>query len=401
MNNQNHVLLSVTVPTYNRSSYLKDFLISVINPITKYNLYEQVEIIISDNCSPDDTESVVENLKNDYPNIRIIYNKNIKNLGVIPNIAKLIELANGKYLMIYGDDDLMCEDALPQLLDILRNNENTKVFLLKPKEVKNYDYHEETIALQIAVEKYFYTLGNFGLFVSDTFSMKQILAKNYTQIITTCWPQTELMFLAMIESKQEKPLFVSNLDMSIYPNHMNNTVYTGYYIYETTFFALYRVAKHIEDYLGKPFVELAMSNTHFLLPKTKDFWKNEMYYYTTYRDYPNEIADLQKTVLESLVYIKHQKPLEITKHIQWLLKTPKLQKQYWFAYKNVKCNIKQKFMITTEGILAFLAILKDFFLPYSILQDIHRQEASENKFLEIKKAKYEAKKRSYGKNDFT
>ncbi len=398
METQNNMLLSITVPTYNRCGFLKDFLLSVINSIVKYNLKEKVEIIISDNCSPDNTQLVVENLKNEYSDIKIIYNKNPQNLGVIPNIAQLIELAKGKYLMMYGDDDLMCADALPQLLDILVKNENTKVFLFKNRDWAKYKYNEECISLENAGEHYLWTIGNFGLFACDSYLMKKNLSLHRDRILTTCWPQTELMFLVMAESNQELPLFVSNLGITIYPNHINNTFYTAYYIYESGFYALYRVAKHIENHIKKPFVEIAMSNTGYFSASSQDI-KILMYNHILYYDYENELEDLKKNVNESLSVVQETSVRKIPLMMNKILTTSKRLNQLRLGFLQVQKNSSQKIKTIKEGFLSFLAFIKDLILPYSIYQDIKRQEAKAKKF-KIEKEEFLKHKRTYSRKDF-
>lgn len=49
-------LLSICIPTYNRSQYLKETIDSIIGQEEFKS--ENVEIVISDNCSTDDTEIV-------------------------------------------------------------------------------------------------------------------------------------------------------------------------------------------------------------------------------------------------------------------------------------------------------------------------------------------------------
>ena len=73
MVDKNNILVSIIIPTYNHSEYLKRALNSVIN-----QTYENWEAIVIDNYSSDNTSEVVANFKNN----KIKYSK-VKNNGVI------------------------------------------------------------------------------------------------------------------------------------------------------------------------------------------------------------------------------------------------------------------------------------------------------------------------------
>ena len=52
-------LLSICIPTYNRSGYLEQCLESIVHQ----ERFDEIEVIISDNCSTDDTEAVCKKYK--------------------------------------------------------------------------------------------------------------------------------------------------------------------------------------------------------------------------------------------------------------------------------------------------------------------------------------------------
>ena len=66
-------LVSIIMPSYNTSKYIKDSIQSVIN-----QTYTNWELIIVDDCSTDNTDEVVRSIIDD----RIHYIKNEKNSGV-------------------------------------------------------------------------------------------------------------------------------------------------------------------------------------------------------------------------------------------------------------------------------------------------------------------------------
>ncbi|MBB5608600.1 MULTISPECIES: glycosyltransferase family 2 protein [unclassified Janthinobacterium] len=104
--------LSICIPTYNRSAYLKRFLEKLYAEIDKFSLQKQVEVIVSDNSSADDTPEIVQS----FVKKGLIYSRNENNIGPDANFLKLFEMSTGEYIWLPGDDDLFADDFLPYLL---------------------------------------------------------------------------------------------------------------------------------------------------------------------------------------------------------------------------------------------------------------------------------------------
>jgi len=90
---------SVTVPSYNSAKYIEETLNSVL--IQDPGL-DEMEIIVVDNCSTDDTRQVVERVGKG----RVIFYLNEKNLGPHGNFNRCIEKAKGKYIHMLHSDDI-------------------------------------------------------------------------------------------------------------------------------------------------------------------------------------------------------------------------------------------------------------------------------------------------------
>ena len=100
---------SIVIPTYNRASDLQFALYCIFQ-----QSFSDYEIVISDNCSTDNTESIINKLKNK----KIRYFRNGKNIGMITNQKKAIEYAKGEYVFLHGDDDfLLYEDSLQKIYE--------------------------------------------------------------------------------------------------------------------------------------------------------------------------------------------------------------------------------------------------------------------------------------------
>ncbi len=97
-------LVTIGIPTYNRAdSFLKQGLSSALN-----QTYPNIEIIVSDNCSTDNTEAVVKHF--DDPRIR--YFKQEVNIGSVNNSNFCLSQARGDYFLLHHDDDLIDPDFL-------------------------------------------------------------------------------------------------------------------------------------------------------------------------------------------------------------------------------------------------------------------------------------------------
>lgn len=110
--------LSINIPTYNRESFLEKNLINLVNQITDNDLHTVVEINISDNASTDNTRILCKRIKELYPNVDIAYHCNDTNLGPDLNFIKAMEMANGEYSILFGDDDYLEQGAIVRLLDL-------------------------------------------------------------------------------------------------------------------------------------------------------------------------------------------------------------------------------------------------------------------------------------------
>lgn len=118
-------LLSICIPTYNHISTLKECLFRLLEARKEFD--EDVEIIVSDNCSSDDTIDFLRELQSENKNFR--YFRNERNLGFNGNIELLItKYAQGKYVWTIGDDDYVSVEVLKFFFE---NYDNADLILLK------------------------------------------------------------------------------------------------------------------------------------------------------------------------------------------------------------------------------------------------------------------------------
>ena len=116
MNSSSNPLVSVGMTTYNNPEGLEGAIKSIIN-----QTYKNLEIIISDDCSPlQKTKDVINN----YVSIdkRIKYIRQEKNLGPPKNINFVLTQATGEYFMWADDDDFRDSRWIEVLLPKLNNS---------------------------------------------------------------------------------------------------------------------------------------------------------------------------------------------------------------------------------------------------------------------------------------
>ena len=108
---------SICIPQYNRIEYLVKSL-----SIIEQQSYENLEIVISDDCSTDNTVGIIKDIAVRYK-FTIVFSSNETNKGYDYNLRKCIEMSSGEYVMVLGNDDtLNGTDSIAFLVDFLRQN---------------------------------------------------------------------------------------------------------------------------------------------------------------------------------------------------------------------------------------------------------------------------------------
>jgi glycosyltransferase involved in cell wall biosynthesis len=120
-------LVSIGMPTYNRAnSYLKQALKSAID-----QTYQNIEIIVSDNCSEDNTEAVVMG----FHDPRIRYYKQKENIGALGNSNFCLKQAQGAYFLRLFDDDMIDNDFVEACMNAAKGNSDAGIILTGAREI--------------------------------------------------------------------------------------------------------------------------------------------------------------------------------------------------------------------------------------------------------------------------
>lgn len=121
--------LTIGIPTYNGSAYIRTALDSVTTQLDPA-LNTRVDILISDNGSTDETPGIISEYQKIHPDIRIHYSRNPVNLGYDKNVDMLFKKAAGRYVWLLADDDALKEDALRTAMRVLDSNDHLMAALV-------------------------------------------------------------------------------------------------------------------------------------------------------------------------------------------------------------------------------------------------------------------------------
>lgn len=127
----NMPILSICIPTCNRSTYLSNTLAQ----LTKEKIFkdtDDVEIVISDNCSSDDTEDLCRKYVNKFGK-KIVYYRQAENI-LDKNFAFVLGLANGKFAKLNNDNIFFRPGELEKFVSFLKNDAQDLVFQTNNKK---------------------------------------------------------------------------------------------------------------------------------------------------------------------------------------------------------------------------------------------------------------------------
>lgn len=106
-------LVSIIMPSWNTGNYIAESIESVLN-----QTYKNWELLIVDDCSTDNTDSVVAS----FDDKRIRYFKNKKNSGAALTRNRAIRKANGEWIAFLDSDDLWSPEKLEKQLKFMNDN---------------------------------------------------------------------------------------------------------------------------------------------------------------------------------------------------------------------------------------------------------------------------------------
>ena len=131
------IILSICIPTYNRAEILDKTLSQIVSEDIFLNT-NKIQLLISDNCSTDNTSEICENYKKKYPN-KIKYLRQSTNLED-KNFIQVLKSAEGKFAKLSNDTLSYNNGALETIVDYLEKTEKSVMFFTnwRKKGVKEF-----------------------------------------------------------------------------------------------------------------------------------------------------------------------------------------------------------------------------------------------------------------------
>ena len=117
-------ILTICIPTYNRINDLTYSIRIIKDIIESKNLHKDVSVIISDNCSPDNSYSSIVQEISSYNRIQIKVFKQDSNIGGTKNMIFTINEACSESCMLLGDDDYINADYLTRVVHEIKSNKS-------------------------------------------------------------------------------------------------------------------------------------------------------------------------------------------------------------------------------------------------------------------------------------
>ncbi|MBJ8553722.1 glycosyltransferase [Acinetobacter bereziniae] len=126
-------LVSVIVPSYNHARFIEKRLKSILE-----QNYQDFELIILDDVSPDNSRDIIENYKY-HPKVSHVIFNNINSGSTFKQWNKGVELAKGKYIWIAESDDVAEYDFLSQMVEALKSNNDVVIAFCQSSKMDEGD----------------------------------------------------------------------------------------------------------------------------------------------------------------------------------------------------------------------------------------------------------------------
>jgi glycosyltransferase involved in cell wall biosynthesis len=112
--------VTVAIPSYNSSRYLKDAILSVLNQTSTVD-----EILIVDDCSTDDSYEIAFEASNQNSNIKVF--KNEINVGYSKNWNNCLRYSKSEFAILLHSDDLLKMETIEKQIEYFKENPETAI----------------------------------------------------------------------------------------------------------------------------------------------------------------------------------------------------------------------------------------------------------------------------------
>jgi len=242
-------VLSLCLPTYKRAPLLDQSLRAVLPQITP-QMTGQVEVIILDNASPDDTPAVVARAQAQYPDAPVRYVRRAENIGADANFTDALAQARGEFVYLLSDDDVLLPGAVAKLLELIAAHPELDAFTLNVYEF--WDSPDEDAArdtrhfagpdrILTTRDEALWELNSLLIFLSSmAFRRENVAGRDYSDKVGTLLIQAFFFVDALAPGRglyvTEQPYLAQRAD--------NNQDFNFFQVFVTQFDQVLQYARH-------------------------------------------------------------------------------------------------------------------------------------------------------------
>lgn len=168
MKRDNQKEVSIIVVSFNSEEWILETLNSI-----KKQTFKKIELIISDDCSNDNTVSIckewINNNKERFTNIKLICSS--ENLGIVKNINKGVKESKNIWLKIIAADDVLKNDCIEKNMEYIYLNKNVNILFSKIQAFKEILNKENYLGNDLNTEEGF-------ILKNSKYQFKKLVKKN-------------------------------------------------------------------------------------------------------------------------------------------------------------------------------------------------------------------------------
>lgn len=194
-----NVFLSILIPSYNRGHRA----LSAVKEICRSVYDSEIEIVVSDNGSTSHIEEY-QTIR-DMKDVRVRYHQYEKNMGLLENVVKVLELAQGKYAVLSSDEDMMLIDNLPHYMNLFQKNKDCGVFMTSGMHGNFGSVEEETVkvfgltAVEMGINGNYITGIGYNMSLVHQLKLTEFIRKHMDNIMVEFYPHCVMNFkLALV-----------------------------------------------------------------------------------------------------------------------------------------------------------------------------------------------------------
>jgi glycosyltransferase involved in cell wall biosynthesis len=185
--NQSNPLLSICIPTFNRSTALRRTIESItIDPL--FLNTDQIEIVVSDNNSSDETLEVCQEYLAKFPD-KFIYKKQTFTCAANLNFENALRLAHGKLMKLHNDNFIFLNGAIDFIINLINYTDAYKpIIFFSNRPSPEKEMIELSSGIDNFVQKASFVstwLGSLSIWREHYNSMTYLSRDQYAQLITT------------------------------------------------------------------------------------------------------------------------------------------------------------------------------------------------------------------------